>query len=248
MNSLSIGSTAILQNLRSELRFRRISAKQLADHLAVSEPTVWRWLRGDGLTLSKLDQICGLLGIDLRNLFDRETEERADAFTLAQERVLAKDRSLALVFFAILHGSQSVEIAETFRLPNVALQQHLERLSRLGLIHIGEKGRVRPLVKRSVAWRRGGPLAAAFDKTVKHLFFSEEFGSEEALYLSDAVFLTHSGREQVMALFQKLKDEIDLIVEQEQRGSVSRRELSGILMMIRALDVEELAKEWDAIH
>ena len=105
------GTAALLAELRKEMKSRGLRVGQLADMLGVAEPTVWRWLRGEGLTLDRMDEICGLLDIDLRDLVSRGEPVGEDAFTLAQERVLAADRGLALVFFAILHGAQLRDLA-----------------------------------------------------------------------------------------------------------------------------------------
>jgi len=238
------GMAMVLSELRRELKRRGITVRQLAQRIGVAEPTAWRWLRGEGLTLDRLDLICAEADLDLRDLLARrEDDEQAD-FTLAQERVLAADRGLALVFFAILHGAQAEEIARTFALPADRLAAHLERLRRLHLVTGASGGRLRPTVRRTVRWRRGGPLAVAFDRTVKPLFMSMDFGAAEAQYISDVVPLTPVGRARVHALFERLRDDIQLIGEQERAAGLAGRDWSGLLMMIRPFELAEMTEEW----
>lgn len=238
--------TGMLSNLRSILRSSSIRAGDLSRALGVSEPTVWRWLRGEGLTLDRLDQICGFLGVDLRDIVPSENREAQEIFTLAQERVLAADRSLSLVFFAILHGSQITEILETFKIPSDRLEQHLQRLERLGLIERTRQGRLKPSVKKSVRWHRGGPLSMAFNRTVKHLFLSMNFGDPSSDYVSDMVAMNAVGRARVLALFEKLREDVHLIGEQERDANITNRDWTGVLMMIRPLDIGELTHEWSS--
>lgn len=242
----SPGLVRILVELRRELKLRGVRVEALARDLGVAEPTVWRWLRGEGLTLDRLDDVCAAMGLDLHDLLARTGEDRHESFTLAQERVLAADRGLALVFFAILHGAQRDDIESTFELPAERLDSHLERLKRLGLIDGSARGRIRAKMHRSVGWRQGGPLSIAFERTVKPLFMSMDFGSPDARYVSDMAPLTAAGRARVYALFERLRDDIHIIEEQERAARVDGREWSGLLMVIRPFDTGEMTAEWRA--
>jgi Predicted transcriptional regulator len=238
------GLTMILSELRRELRARGIRVGQLAQETGVSEPTVWRWLRGEGLTLERLDRLCEIADIDLRDLLGREEDPASESFTLAQERVLAADRGLALVFFAILHGAQRGELVRTFGLSAGRIDRHVQRLVRLGLVRAGARGKLVPGVRRSVRWRRGGPLAVAFDRTVKPLFLSMDFGAAQANYVSDMVPLSTAGQDRVQAMFETLRDDIHLIAEGERVQGAIQREWCGLLMMVRPFDMAETTAEW----
>ncbi len=239
------GAATILNELRRELKGRGVRVVHIAAELGVAEPTVWRWLRGDGLTLDRLDEICAIAGLDLRDLLGRAEDSRHDRFTLAQERILAADRGLALVFFAILHGAQRRQIEQDFRLPRERLDAHLERLKRLGLIDYAPQGRLRPKTRRTVQWRRGGPLSIAFERTVKPLFMSMDFGSAAARYISDIVPLSATAQTRIHAMFEDLRSDIHVLAEQEAASRVEGREWSGILMMVRPFDIEEMTGEWN---
>lgn len=240
------GVAAIVDNLRRELKGRDIRVGRLAKELAVAEPTVWRWLRGEGLTLANLDAICAVAGLDLRDLIARGSSELQEKFTPTQERVLAADRGLALVFFSILNGAQREQIASDLGLSPDRLSSHMQRLARLGLIDLSPRGRIRARTARTVRWRRGGPLAIAFERTVKSLFLSMDFGSPEALYLSDMVSLTESGRARIHALFEALREDIHLISREEEAARLGERAWSGILMMVRPLAMGDVTRELDS--
>ncbi|WP_157219443.1 helix-turn-helix domain-containing protein [Flavisphingomonas formosensis] len=233
----------IMEALRRELKGRGIRVSDLVTRLGVAEPTVRRWLRGQGLTLDRLDRLCAAVGVDMRDLVARDDAPR-ESFTLSQERVLAADRGLALTFFAILQGAQRDDLENDFGFPTERLMANLRRLERLGLIETTRSGMLRAKLRRSVAWRRGGPLAVAFERTVKPLLFSQNFGSPDALYVSNMVRLTPSGRARVQALFEGLRDDILLIAGQEQSARLDGRDWSGVLMMIRPFENAEMTAEW----
>ncbi|SFS09062.1 helix-turn-helix domain-containing protein [Sphingomonas jatrophae] len=231
---------AIVSNLKRELKARGVRVRQLAEELGVAEPTVWRWLRGEGLTLVNLDAICTVAGLDLRDVVARGSSDLQDSFTPTQERVLAADRGLALVFFSIVNGAQREQITREFGLAADRVGSHLDRLVRLGLIDVTANGRIRPRTSRLVRWRRGGPLATAFEKTVKSLFLSMDFSSSDARYVSDMVSLTETGLARVHALFEALREDVHLIGREEEAAGLSDRVWSGVLMMVHPLQMSEV--------
>jgi transcriptional regulator with XRE-family HTH domain len=238
------GVAAVLAELRGELKRQNIRASALADELGVAEPTVWRWLRGEGLSLARLDQICAVAGLEMRDLIGRSRGPEQEAFTLAQERVLAADRSLALAFFAILHGAQKSDLERQFGLSGERLDTCLARLHRMNLVDIAPSGRLRARTRKAVRWRHGGPMAVAFEQTVKRFFISMDFGAEESRYVSDMVRLSEAGRARVLALFEALREDIQLICEQDQAAHMENYAWSAILMLVRPLDLAEITQEW----
>ena len=238
------GVAAILAELRHELKRQDIRIGTLAERLAVAEPTVWRWLRGEGLSLARLDQICAVAGLELRDLVGRSHGPEQEAFTLAQERILAADRGLALAFFAILHGAQRRELEDQFGLTGNRLDQHLARLHRMDLVDMAPSGRLRARTRKAVRWRPGGPMSIAFEKTVKRLFIAMDFGAEESRYVSDMVQLSMAGRARVQALFEALREDIQLVCQQDQAAHMESYDWSAVLMLIRPLDLDAMTSEW----
>jgi len=240
------GVAAILDELRRELKRQGLRAGALAAKLDVAEPTVRRWLRGEGLTLARLDQICAITGLDLRDLISRSYGDEPDRFTLAQERTLAADRGLALTFFAILHGARRQDLEQDFGLSGERLDRYIERLRRLDLVDIAPNGRLRARTRRTVRWRRGGPLSVAFEKTVKQYFLGMNFGSRDARYVSDMMRVSEAGRARILALFEALREDIHLIVEQDQSARMETYDWTGLLMLVHPLDTGAVTREWRA--
>jgi transcriptional regulator with XRE-family HTH domain len=234
------GYFTILATLRREIRHRGRRIPELAKDLGVAEPTLWRWLRGKGLTLDALDRICGLLDLDMRELVALGEDQRTDQFTISQERVLAADRGLALLFFALLNGAKRDQCSRDFDLTESRIDSYLERLQRIGLIDLSPRGRIRHLTARSVRWRRGGPLTIAFEKTVKHLFLTMDFADADARYVTDMIRINDAGRARVHALFEALRVDMHVIAQQEQTDQFGTFEWSGVMMLIRALDLREM--------
>lgn len=239
-----LGVAAILEELRRELKRQGLGACTIAARLGVAEPTVRRWLRGEGLTLSRLGEICALAELDLRDLISRSYGDEPNEFTLAQERTLAADRGLALAFYAILNGARREDLEQDFGLTGSRLDRYIERLHRLDLVDVLPNGRLRARTRRTVRARPGGPLSTAFDATVKQYFLGMNFGARDIRYVADMVRVSEAGRARIQALFDALRDDIDLIVKQDQSARMERYDWAGLLMFIHPLDMRAVTREW----
>ena len=239
----SPGVAAILAQLRHELRVQGVRVADLAARMHVAEPTLWRWLRGRGLTLDNLDRLCLAIGIDLRDLLARSADSGADRFTLAQERVLAADRSLALLFFLVLNGAQRAECQSTLGIDTAALDEAIERLRRLGLVDSLPGGRLRPLTSRAVRWRPGGPLDQAFNRVVKHFFLGPSLLEGDARYVSDMLWLGPNGRDRVQALFERLRDDAYLIARQEREAAADTGDWCALFLLVRPLQMARVTED-----
>lgn len=236
----SLAVASIVEELRREMRRQGKAVRRLAAELGVAEPTLHRWLRGRGLTLDGLDRVCAVLGIDIRDLLARGADGGPERFTLAQERTLAADRGLALVFFAILNGAQRPELDTELGLAPDRLESHIDRLQRLHLVALTPAGRLRPLVDRGVRWLDGGPLSIAFDRTVKDYVLKMDYGAASARYVSDMVRLSPDGRAQVHAMLAALRDDVHLLAEQERGAGRTDREWSALFLLVRPLDMDRV--------
>lgn len=241
--SESPGVAAILAQLRQELRVQGMRVAELAARMDVAEPTLWRWLRGKGLTLDNLDRICLAIGIDVRDLLARSADGGADRFTLAQERVLAADRSLALLFFLVLNGAQRAECEATLGADGPIVDAAIERLGRLGLVDRLPGGRLRPLTSRSVQWRPGGPLDQAFNRVVKHFFLGPSLLEGDARYVSDMLWLGPNGRTRVQALFERLRDDVYLIARQEREAAAETGDWCALFLLVRPLQMARVTED-----
>jgi transcriptional regulator with XRE-family HTH domain len=236
------GAAALIAALRAELRRRGLSLRQVAGAAGVSEPTLRRWLNGRGLTLDRLDRLCEIAGLDVRDLVEPLPAGGAAEFTLAQERVLAADRGLAFLFFSILGGWQPDDFRRESGLPPERIEAYVRRLARLGLIQVGAGGRARALTRRSVTWRRGGPLAVAFDATVKPFFLSMDFGAAQARYVADVAKLSPAGRARVEALLDAVRLDIQLIAEEDRAARHERYDWSAFMLFVRPFDMAEVRR------
>src|SRR5690606_34592783 len=150
----------LLRALKQVLKQRGMRYADLAAGLGISEPTVKRMLSTGRIDLERLERICGLLEIDLFELvrLARGTRAKRAQLAAAQERALADEPRLLLVFHLLCNDWTVAAIRREFALGGPETTLLLARLDRLGLVELLPRDRVRLRVARDFEWREGGPV------------------------------------------------------------------------------------------
>lgn len=147
--------------LKRLLRARGIGYREIAQALAVSEPTLKRWFACKGMTIERLEDLCAFADVNLIELIEittRDADARLRQLSVEQEQALADDKILAFVFAIILRSGSPDELWREQGLEQAALVSYLARLDKLRLIDLLPGNEMRLLTVRDVEWRRDGPM------------------------------------------------------------------------------------------
>jgi transcriptional regulator with XRE-family HTH domain len=241
-DTASSQSAALLDALRRALRRRALRIGDVAQHFGVGEASIKRWLKGDGLTLARLEALAALAGMTLAELA-QAAEAPADhmrrELTLAQEKALSDDDLLSLVFIVILAGEAWQDVIADFGVPPTAVEAALNRLDKLALIDLLPGGRVRPLIVRDIIWRKA-PMRAQFEARMKPQFLAMDFSAPDAVYASDVFKLSDRGAAMLAELLEKHRREMQALAAEDRRTSRLARRWHAVLTAARALDTSGL--------
>lgn len=218
------------------------TARRLADELGVGEATAKRWLAGRGLTLEGLDRLADIAGTDiaeLSRLAEGAGEGLAQELTLAQERALSQDAFLSFLFIVILGGYSPTEVAKDFDVTPRQMEAALLRLERLALIDRRPGWRVRPLVDRSIVWRKT-PMRAMFEDRMKEQFLAMDFADERAVYASEVMKLSAQGAATLAELIEQHSRDVQALAERDRDMAHLPRSWHGMLCAARPLDMSGL--------
>jgi transcriptional regulator with XRE-family HTH domain len=198
-------TAALVDSLKRELRARNITYATVAKHLAMSEASVKRMFSQKEFTLSRLDAICEVAGIEFSDLA-RTLAAPQDAvisqLTYEQEKEFVDNHRLMLAALCTLNHYSFDEIISLFELDAAECTRLLARLDRLKFIELMPNNRIRLLVSRAFAWIPDGPIQRLFKEQVQSDFFRSSFdGEHELMLLANGALSRHS----ISALLARLR-------------------------------------------
>jgi transcriptional regulator with XRE-family HTH domain len=236
-------SKSLISNLKTALKMRGVTYRELARRLKLSEPTVKRDLSRGTFSLLRLDQICDVIGIDLAELVHPAVAgapltELSDE----QERALVSRPKLLLVAYLTANDWRFQEIVSTFQVGESELIDILLRLERLGIAELRPPNRIRKLTARNFSWRRDGPVHEFFLKRVVPEFFGGRFeGPGDELRFVGGLLSTESLLK-FKAGIDRLAMEFEELALRDARRPRAERDSCTAILSLRAWEFSEFSK------
>jgi transcriptional regulator with XRE-family HTH domain len=178
-------TAALVNNLKRELRARNITYAAVARHLRMSEASVKRMFSQKEFTLSRLDAICEVAGLEFSDLARTLAAQDAviSALTYEQEKEFVENHKLMLVALLALNHWSFDEMIRLYDLDAPECTRLLTRLDRLKFIELMPNNRIRLLVSHAFAWIPDGPIQRLFKEQVQGDYFRSSFDGEQELLL-----------------------------------------------------------------
>ena len=223
----------IVAELTRALRERGLTYAAVARQLAVSVATVKRLFASGDFSLERVERICELLGVSLRELLERAAERGAPSnpLTLAQERDIVADPKLFLVTWLVLNRMSVEEMLRLYRFSERDIVRCLIRLDRLRVIELQPGNRVRLLVSRRFSWRPGGPVQRYIHERLLREFLASAFiGAPEEFFFHGAMVsdVVHA---QLKRVLQNAARECMELIERERAAPEARHGAAFVLAL-----------------
>ncbi|WP_303290460.1 helix-turn-helix transcriptional regulator [Marinobacter sp. SS5-14b] len=235
-------TSAIVSELKRQLRSHGLTYQDVAQALELSEASVKRLFSDKQFSLKRLDQICTLMGMEISDLVRKlAPEPRVEQLTLEQERELVSDARLLLTAVCAMNRWQFDEIHRNYELPETDLIRYLARLDRMGVVELLPGNRIKLLVSHDFTWQPGGPIQRFFETEVQQDFLKCRFTQPGELRLFVSGMLSPQSNESVQQKLKRLALEFrhcheeDLALPLDQRFGVS------LLMAMRPWEIDAFA-------
>ena len=141
-------ATRLVHEIKSQLKVRGITYRELAQELELSESAVKQMFSSGNMTLARLDKICEILSMDLGDLVQASDSaaRQLQRLTAVQEAELISDPKLLLTAYCLVNHWTFADILERYQLTEVEGIRYLARLDRMKLIELLPGNRVKPLI------------------------------------------------------------------------------------------------------
>lgn len=210
--------------IKDQLMKKDITYYEVAEYLQCSLPTVNRILGPEEIGLTRIIELCELIGIsfsELGALVNDETVKR-ETFSPDQEAFLAKNPNFFAYFMKLQSGDTPKKISEDSKLNQRSNEKYLIGLENQGLIKVSGKSRVRTIFKH-LPHLGSGPLGKLYFEriiTSAGRFFVDHVRSAINLNRSpESTQFTLMGTAMTRATYLKYVEESEQLFNHYQRIS-----------------------------
>jgi len=228
-------ATRLVHELKSQLKLRGVTYRDLAHELELSESAIKQMFSSGNMTLVRLDRICEILSMDLGDLLQASDSaaRQLQRLTLDQEAELISDPKLLLTAYCLVNHWTFTDILNRYQLTEVEGIRYLARLDRMKLIELLPGNRVKPLIATNFTWQPDGPIERFFRKEVQGPFFNTDFAGDDSLRLVKNGDISAVARQQILERLHAIGQLFDDTVREERKLPLNQRQGTTMVLAIR---------------
>ena len=225
----------LIKTLKTALKAQGKTYADVAVELGLTEASVKRLFSKHSFSLSRLDQVCHMLDMEITDLVQlmNEQQQRLQQLTIEQEKEITGDVMLTLVAVCVLNRWTMDDILSYYHISKTECIRHLARLDRLKVIELLPKNRIRLLVAPNFSWRENGPIQHFFQKKISQEFFNTRFSrDDECLIVLNGMFSSQSNAE-LQRKLKRLSREFDLLNNDDAALDLADRNGTTLVLAMR---------------
>jgi AcrR family transcriptional regulator len=214
----------IVAELKRALREHELTYTDVARKLELSVATVKRLFSTGDFSLQRVDGICELMGISLREILERGQDRATpvNQLTVTQECEIVADPPLFFVTWLVLNRTPFEEITRSYRFTERELLACFIRLDRLKVIELQPGNRVRLLVSRRFSWRAGGPVQRYLHERLLREFLASTFTAAQEEFVFHGARMSREVLAQLKRVQQNAARECMELIEQDRSAPEGR--------------------------
>lgn len=154
------------------VKAQQLTFKDIAQTLEVSEQTVKRMFVQQDCSLERLEQICELVQLDMRELVRSSPRPRKfiQHLSLAQEEQIARNKKLLMVAVCTLSLWTFEDMRQHLQLSELECADMLHQLDKMGFLDLLAGNRYKLRVARDFSWIIDGPIMRMVKGMAGHYF------------------------------------------------------------------------------
>ncbi|VAW36551.1 hypothetical protein MNBD_GAMMA01-2208 [hydrothermal vent metagenome] len=234
-------SIQIIITLKQVLKAKGIKYIDVAKHLCMSESSIKRQFTQGDISLSRLEKICDLAGMDIVDLLElvQLKSMQLEQLSIQQERKLVSDTKLMLVAVSVLNNLTFEEIYAIYNFEQPELIKLLLQLEKISLIQLRPDNKIKTLVSRTFKWQSNGPIQRYFENHIQDDFFNCQFNHAGELRIVINGMLSTGSNQTMHKKIKQLAQNFNDLAYKDQNIGFNRRYGSTLVIAIRPWELPE---------
>lgn len=214
--------------LKQQLKRYGLSYSDVARHLNLSEASVKRLFSDCSFSLSRMDEICQLMALEISDLVNEMNKQQLHSMvtelTWQQEEKVANDPVLLLVAVCVLNHWSIEEILDHYRLTEPECIAYLIMLEKIQLIELLPKNKIKLKVASNFKWLPNGPIQQFFQQKLAADFFDSRFDKQGEELIVINGMLSNKTMSVFQHRLQQLVSEFSQLSQEESSLSLQQRQ------------------------
>lgn len=226
----------LLSTLKIALKAQNKTYADVARALGLSEASVKRLFNQQCFSLSRLEQTCKLLDMDISDLvqlMNEHYQSQLQQLSIRQEQEIADDLVLLLITVCVLNRCSFNEIVEFYDISEPECIRKLARLDKLNIIELLPNNLIKLRVSANFNWLDNGPIQQFFQSVISQEFFRSNFQKEnEHLVVLNGMLSLQSNGEFQRRLMRLVR-EFNALNDQDSALELDKRTGYTVVMALR---------------
>lgn len=227
-------AAVIVVALKQILKEARVTYRDIAKALDMSEASIKRMFASHQFSLQRLDRICELAGVEISDLMRRvESERQIIQLTREQEEELVADTKLLLVAISVVNQVSFTDILATYTYTETELIRYMAKLDRIKLIEFLPGNRAKPLISPDFHWIKNGPIQRYFESEVQAGFMNARFDRPGELRLFLTGMLSTEANQQMQQKLKRLALDFRHLRQEDVNKALPERHGTSLVLAMR---------------
>lgn len=226
---------ALIQTLKSCLKAQGKTYVDVADTLDLTEASVKRLFSQHSFSLSRLDEVCHMLDMQITDLVQQMNENQPHLEQLSEEKelVIAQDLVLLLVTVCALNRWKFAEIITHYNITEAECIHKLAQLDKLKVIELLPKNRIKLLIAPNFSWRKNGPIQNFFQKNIGQEYFKSNFRSDDECLIVMNGMLSKQSNSEFQRKLKRLSREFNELNDDDAPLDIKQRKGTTLVLAMR---------------
>mgnify|MGYP000011429578 FL=1 len=225
----------VTSTLKQLLKQNKITYRDVAQYLELSEANVKRVFASNSFSLSRLEQICNFINLSLSDLFilAEKQQQQLSQLTLEQEVELIDNPKLLLVAVCVRDSWSFDEIITRYDIDRYECIRLMAKLDKIKLIQLLPNNNYKLLISQDFRWIKNGPLEKFMETEVLNRFMASKFDQEDSFRFYLRGRYSQSSVEIIQRKLNQLTKEAAILNQEDATLPLDKRKHMGLLFAMR---------------